>query len=819
MGSAERLTASDLAARLDAKQTGPHEWRAKCPAHDDHTPSLTITEGADGRTLLKCFGGCTFEHITRALGIEPASLMGDSERPTDRNGSKPTRTLTRTYDYVDEAGALLYQVCRYEPKDFRQRRPDGSGGWIWKLDGVRRVLYRLPDVIAAVAAGRPIWIPEGERDADALGRIGCCATTNAGGAGNWTSSLNEPLRGAHVVILPDHDDRGRQHADNVARQLHGIAKTVRILALPDLPPKGDVSDWLRGKQPDVARSELLKLSRDTPLFDPEAAPPVPRPKKREAAETRSAEELEPMEPVDTWPEPLPLDATPDPPAFPIDALPATICAFVEAVAEHTQTPSDLPALLALGALSTACARTARIQGSPGWTEALNLYACVALPSGSRKSAVVQACARPIEEYEAAECERRRPEISAKTAERATLEHRLQALTRKAANCPPDLRMAADAERNEAAREFAEKPDEHMPRSLADDATPEVLARLMAEQQGRIACLSAEGAVVFEQAAGRYSESGPKLEVYLAGHAGDTLRVDRVGRKTDHVRAPALTLCLTVQPSALTGAMARPDFKGRGLLARFLWAVPRSQIGYRKLNTGPVPARARDEYARLLRCLLQRHPCDDPPVIHMSPDAAVAFLAFRERCEHELRPGERFEHLQDWGSKLPGLALRIAGLLHLVEHADDVPVCVETIEAACRIGEYAAGHALIAFGMMGADPIRAKAERLLQWIRRKSLDETTSGQAYRENRAHFDRPSDAMPALDMLAEFGHLREVPDRGATGRPTRRFDVNPKTHARNTHNTRDPVEEPTIVHSVHCVQGDAPHDAAPACPDYEEF
>lgn len=155
-----------------------------------------------------------------------------------------------TYDYTDEAGTLVFQVVRYvEPKTFKQRRPGAEhGDWIWNLDGVRRVLYRLPAVLAAIKAGETVIVVEGEKDADKLAELGFAATTNAGGAGKWGSSYSEALRGADVVIIPDNDEAGRKHADAVAAALRVTANRVRVLDLaehwPECSDKGDVSDWI-----------------------------------------------------------------------------------------------------------------------------------------------------------------------------------------------------------------------------------------------------------------------------------------------------------------------------------------------------------------------------------------------------------------------------------------------------------------------------------------------------------------------------------------------------------------------------------------------
>ncbi len=157
----------------------------------------------------------------------------------DSSGNGKRREVA-SYDYVDENGTLLYQVVRFEPKDFRQRRPDGSGGWVWKMGDVRRVLYRLPAVIEAVKAGRTVYVAEGEKDVATLVSFGLDATCNPGGAGKWRPEYSETLRGAHVVILPDADKPGREHAAGIAAALSGVAADVCIV---ELPVGKDVTAW------------------------------------------------------------------------------------------------------------------------------------------------------------------------------------------------------------------------------------------------------------------------------------------------------------------------------------------------------------------------------------------------------------------------------------------------------------------------------------------------------------------------------------------------------------------------------------------------
>jgi hypothetical protein len=182
--------------------------------------------------------------------------------------------IVATYPYVDELGEPLFEVVRFEPKDFRQRRRNGAG-WAWNLDGVRRVLYRLPDVLAAVATRIRVFIVEGEKDVAALVALGACGTTCPGGANKWREEYTETLRGARVVIIGDHDEAGRKHAHHIAAELHVVAAEVRVIELvkhwPACPHKGDVSDWLQ--RGGGSKEKLREIVNETPVWEPKGAEP------------------------------------------------------------------------------------------------------------------------------------------------------------------------------------------------------------------------------------------------------------------------------------------------------------------------------------------------------------------------------------------------------------------------------------------------------------------------------------------------------------------------------------------------------------------
>jgi len=209
---------------------------ASCPCRDhgqgrgDRRPSLSISAARNGGVVLSCHAGCRTEDIVAAFGLTMADLMGDKEEPNEPLVvMKKTRKIAATYTYRDEDGNRLYQVIRYEPKDFLQRRPDGHGDWVWKLGDVCRVLYRLPELIAAVAARQPVFVCEGEKDVEAIVSAGGIATCNPHGAGRWRDEFSPFLHGADVTIVADRDKPGYDHAAAIAASLESCAAAVRIV--------------------------------------------------------------------------------------------------------------------------------------------------------------------------------------------------------------------------------------------------------------------------------------------------------------------------------------------------------------------------------------------------------------------------------------------------------------------------------------------------------------------------------------------------------------------------------------------------------------
>lgn len=229
----------ELLHLLGAEGKGP-PWKVRCPAHKDDNPSLSILVGDNGWLHLKCHAGCTEEAIREAKGIPNSALA-----PDGWNGKAKKPEIVATYEYLDETRKPLHQTVRYEPKDFKQRRYNGAGGWTWGLGDVRMVVYHLPDLCEDAEI---FWV-EGEKDADALRALGLGASTACCGAKGWKPDYALQLlqsRIEEVVILPDLDKPGRAYARQVARGCLLEGLRVKIVELPFLEgQKGkDVSDWL-----------------------------------------------------------------------------------------------------------------------------------------------------------------------------------------------------------------------------------------------------------------------------------------------------------------------------------------------------------------------------------------------------------------------------------------------------------------------------------------------------------------------------------------------------------------------------------------------
>jgi replicative DNA helicase len=497
-------------------------------------------------------------------------------------------------------------------------------------------------------------------------------------------------------------------------------------------------------------------------------------------------DVDPMpEPDDGWADedPIPLTQTAQIPPFPVDALPDPIADMVRGVSEATQTDPAMAATSTLSALSACTGGHAQIEIRPGWREPVNVYTATIAAPGERKSAVQTAMISPIFDVEQQLAD-------------ASLGARLEAQTRKEvaeSAAEKSKRDAANKANDDgwdtamanaigAAQIAADITVPVIPRIVADDTTPEAAATLLAEQGGRLAIISAEGGI-FDIIAGRYNGNIPNLDLWLKGHSGDPLKIDRKNRPPEYVRQPAMTLGLMIQPEVLHTIAANRQFRGRGLLARFFYAYPQSKVGRRQIAPTPVPADVRERYETTVKDLASGMAgwLGDPAVLTLTPSAHEAIIAIETAVEPTLAGDGELAPLADWGAKYVGAVARIAGILHLAGHGPDVgptsAVTAQTILAANRIGEYFKACAIRAFNEMGTDRVTADAIYLLERIERLGQDEVSERDLHVACKSRFKKKADLLPALDRLVEHGYLLPLPAAGPTGgRPASpRYRVHP--------------------------------------------
>jgi hypothetical protein len=497
-------------------------------------------------------------------------------------------------------------------------------------------------------------------------------------------------------------------------------------------------------------------------------PPKPEAEVRQIAE--SVSRYEPaavtVKSQEDWPEIIPLNSHSTDP-IPPGCLPCWLGEMALAVSESTETPFEMAALLGLAVASSCVAAKADVSPEPGYTEPLNLNTCSAMESGNRKTAVFSSLIDPLSEFERLEVERTEPERRRLLSERKTKEAVIERLRKKAKTAGDLSSLMEEIHKLETSLPEVAIP----PRLFCDDVTPERLAGVMQEQGGRIAVFSDEGGI-FDILGGRYSKGVPNLDVWLKGHSASPLRVDRQDRSRPPIiiDKPHLTVGISPQPDVLASLRDKPGFRGRGLLARFLYALPKSRLGYRALTPKAVPQDIRNRYQNGIWALLAYRP--NPMVhLHFTSEAYREWKEFQRGLEPQFRDGGMLGELKDWGSKLPGAAARIAGVFHMAMYAGrvDVPLAVEKppVVAAVELAACLISHCRAVFALMENDPETTKAERIIAWIIRENSAVFRLRDCFRAHQGLFKRVNELTPTLTLLEQHGYVRIVHRDSSGGRP----------------------------------------------------
>ncbi|ANP83883.1 hypothetical protein BAQ53_24465 [Bacillus sp. B25(2016b)] len=448
------------------------------------------------------------------------------------------------------------------------------------------------------------------------------------------------------------------------------------------------------------------------------------------------------------------------PSFPVEVFPKWLRDYIEDVAEHTQTPADMSCMMALSVLSVVLAKKYTIQPSRGWYEPLNTYLITFMPPSNRKSSVFKAFTFPLLEHESEENERRRVDVEQSKHEREVLERLVEDLKKewvKAKQTQSEEDAAAvQGELNAMVEEMEKIESIHHVRYFTDDVTPEQLVTLMLNNSGRMAVLSAEGGF-FDLIKGRYS-SNTNIDVYLKGFSQDQITVDRRGR-TEKVDDPHLTVGLFAQLDVIKHL---PEyFYNRGLMARFLYTVPKSFIGYRKIETEDIREDVQQRYSRQIKKLLTLR-CENVS-LSLSEEARLLFNGYRMQMEQRMGDGSdlSYGHFQSWAGKLPGQVARIMALIHIAHHVNQetIPTEIEEriVQGGLYISQYFIEHMMATFGLLSAGSSEEDAKYLWKVI----LNQGKEIIAYRDIQLlvikRFKKAEHLKRTLNELSERNYVKE--------------------------------------------------------------
>jgi len=699
-------------------------WMAICPAHEDRKASLSINKGDDGRILMHCHAGCSNDAIVDKMGLSLRDLM-----PTSGNGNPADNgksIIVATYDYRDEQGKLLYQICRMQPKTFRQRKPRQDGGWEWSTKGVRKLPYHLPEL--QVADPRDIvYITEGEKDVENLVKLGFVATCNSGGAGKWRPEFNEYLRGRRVVVLPDKDTPGRKHAQQIASNLQGIAAEIKVVELPGTGK--DVSDWLDACG---TAEELQRIVEATTTTRPPAKMAHASPQWR---------------------------------PFPITVLPEPIRTFVRQASVTIGVDPSYVVTALLPALAAAIGNSRLIMLKRGWVEPAVLWGVLVGDSGTMKSPSIDVATRYVQQRQAK---------AIAVHQRAMEQYDRDLEQRKGGS---DRWKLSGKRNGEPLPEEIVKPK--CERFSCSDVTVEGLSVLLEDAPRGLLLIRDELAGWiggFDQYKGG---KGSDTAHWLTIHGARDLIVDRKGtdRPTVFARRAAVSIVGGIQPGTLRRVLGQKHFEN-GLAARLLMAMPSRQS--KQWTESEISDALDQEIGRLFDRLYLIEPRQnandqpEPAVMVLSSSGKAAWVEFYN--QHAEWQANATEEQAAVLSKLEGAAARLALILHCVRQAAGDRTVSDQVDDQ----DIAAGVAIARWYANEADRVyHVLKETDNDRLRRQAIElisrrggRITANDLRRRSR-HFETSDDAERFLDEFAEAGVGTWEPI-GTTkdgGRPSREF------------------------------------------------
>jgi len=604
-------------------------------------------------------------------------------------------------------------------------------------------------------------------------------------AGNM-EPVARALRSKHpeaLLILCADDDKLTKGNPGLSKAQAATVAVCGSLAAPDFTDcdmtnaPTDFNDLYQLKGADAIRRDI-GAAQVADVSACEQSPPTETENTSASTDTSNTKEAE------QW-EPPVLFGRNEAPEISPELLPSIFGEYAAALADGLQVSPTMPTLFALSVLSLALQR--KFVVSPhgdDYAEPCCIWTAILADSGERKSAVIQRLLAPALLWEAKRKEALAGEITEADTLRAINQRRIERLQSEAAKEDSPVR------RGEMVREIAElheqTPEPKLPpRLFTGDTTTERLQQMLMEHGGKMAVLTDEGGI-FSVMAGIYTGGEAYVDVFLQAYSGSAVRVDR-GSRTAIIDRPALTFGIGIQPGLIQDMQpnAKRKFRSSGLFARFFWCYPASNIGKRDMaRRGAIPAELANRYRAAVLGLLDIEPTSNDlgeeaeHVLTLSEAARNGWITFAQRIEDGQADGGKLESLRDWCAKLPGGALRVAGLMHVAEHGlkQGTEINADTMRRAVRLCSLLIPHAVAVFDMVGADPGIEDAKVLWRWIERQESNEFRRNDIHRAYHSRFAKVDRLIAALELLKGRA-LIAGPYKEATngGRPSVYYCINP--------------------------------------------
>jgi len=737
MGSAEGgcQVNNELQHFRGVRPSGENQFTASCPLCEPNRTAgrghCQISFGDNGKLLLSCLKcGASFTEICKAAGIplngngkrqDAATRPPRARKPQTHDGAddaaaaaekdEPSR-IVETYPYVTADGEFLYEVVRFEPKDFRPRRSDANGGWIWNLKGMPRVLYRLPELLAVDPAGW-VFVVEGEKDVNTGWSIGLPCTWAAGGA--WKDVDAAALDNRDVVIIADADTAGRTKAQALAGRLHGRAASVCVI---EMPGAKDLSAWvetLDARTAEELRDAVLEMAEAAPLWAPTATA------------TGADEELVKKH----------ADAPPYQP-YPTDKLPEALRDFVNATAVAIGVDPAMVALPTLAMTAAAIGTTRAAMPKYGWYEPAILWTAVVAGSGSKKSPTLKAVLEPLRRIDSEHIAHNRELLAQHEA--ALKQHKSEDGT------PAPQRPA-------------------LRRCIVRDATTEALLHVLSDNARGVLVDSDELSGWLLSFDKYRAKGGGDCSMWLSAWAAERVIVDRATRPTIEVARAAVSIAGMIQPEMLSRCVGQ-EHQDDGLLPRLLLAMPprRPALWSTEIVPREVQRRVELVVAELSQLSFDEH---GRTVNVLLNDAALrTFVEYHDDMARTVaaESGTMAATL----SKSIGYALRLALVIHVVREADaragygNAPsreIEATDIDAGIRLAQWHVHEmkrVLRLFGNEGQaepdDGLTPELRSLLAWITERGGSATVP-EISRGVRRYRGSATEARTALQGLADAG------------------------------------------------------------------